>query len=1156
VDLITFSKVKKAVSIAPNNKFSNDAERDAYFTANPTELKNNMYIFNADKLQQYSNSTWHDATPAIKGDKGERGAQGTKGDKGDKGDPSTDPISAENITLNKEEFAEILKDYTGDDIQSLLNYIDKVNELPGGIIYIGEKDEINSWEIKKVGQGLAFSRFQDGSYDLIYTIENSATTDNYFINCPEGRLAYITEDKKIHTLIKSSTDLQGCQLNNIDGRISLIHNGTVASYSPIGSKTKVDINKITEEEGIAEAQFVQSYTQEVVISENLLLFGVNEYYVVECEPNTTARLYITDKATGNLLAQNCSVGQFYGGKGKLVTVGINTIDFSEALPILEGRDVLLHADFTDVVCVQGKFKGEGADNRFYIRFNTFVQPLKEENMATKEWVDDDVHKGFKVVGDHPQLCYTGSGKVNEKVINLIMNSSDSETIVGNLEYKTIVQSPSGKLISRRNKGLNNIILQPIKNTIVKGGDYSFPLENKTQGKIVIDSIELVVAKSCTASFYIYSADPVVLKMDAGDFTINNNCIQAFDVGESLNMYLTSNDDVDYLMGDGTNPYVKINYFMLEDGEIFNSSNLIGGTNISIDKVDDNFVINSSGVSSEWDMNVDLSKSENIKVISQGDIKYTHFHDIPFERNSEWVANEYIEIANHIPHEDISVCTYFTLKGREPYKENYTDLTSKFRLRIEKEDGIVNIDCVASTGIPDIYNKIEIPIPMTAKVGLWCNCLSNPNGYLPNNEFTIGFYTSTGIESVTTPLFDAKTGLVNENILPTSGGNKFNEIKLYDVPDASAKNGVKNPAILYDSENFGYTSILSANSGRGMGITLGNIMSEFDIMTNAKEGLRTWYFSKSAEIGIGEEPSSDPMEGTSWTRKFSTQKDVDSIVGFVFLAGAGTKVNLKVHSMLNQGLILEKEFSFDKITEPASPAYAIVSDGTSGFDTVNQGDYEIEVTLLSGSLYGADFPYCTLVMGKLTSDTIAHNSTLESQAMLKTKVDSFIIDENATNKISKFEDHNDVYCDKIVIPKISSNKMAINIIGDNVFEYSSLSGKPVYVYADLSEVGVGNFRDESGNQVDIYISPNNISTWKVFESMGYKITPIELPIATTKQSILTNDENGVIDWTVNPLRDGCIYLSAKNRIKSIEGQGFIFEVFLANNEWHEVTRFEI
>jgi len=73
----------------------------------------------------------------------------------------------------------------------------------------------------------------------------------------------------------------------------------------------------------------------------------------------------------------------------------------------------------------------------------------------------------------------------------------------------------------------------------------------------------------------------------------------------------------------------------------------------------------------------------------------------------------------------------------------------------------------------------------------------------------------------------------------------------------------------------------------MGITLGNILAEFDIMTNAKNGLRTWYFSKSVEIPIGEEPSETPLEGTVWTRKFSTQNSIDSIVGFVFLTGVVT-----------------------------------------------------------------------------------------------------------------------------------------------------------------------------------------------------------------------------------------------------------------------------
>lgn len=561
--------------------------------------------------------------------------------------------------------------------------------------------------------------------------------------------------------------------------------------------------------------------------------------------------------------------------------------------------------------------------------------------------------------------------------------------------------------------------------------------------------------------------------------------------------------------------------------------------------------------SGWDMQVDLTANENIIVAKDGTdpTEYTHLHDIPFLKQHDYVEDTYIEIETQDRTQiDISSAMYFTIKGDEPFVENYTDNSVKFKLKVVKRDGTtIETECVSCTGSEtNIYNKLDAPIDTESTVGLWCDCLNNPNGYLPNNRFTASFYVGSGatVDSVT--LFDSKTGLVNEAILPASSGNKFNEIKLYDIPDASYQNGTKTPSVLYDSENFGYTAILGANSGRGMGITLGNILAEFDIMTNVKDGLKTWYLSKSVEMGVGEEPSETPIEGTVWTRTFATQEDMKVVIGFVFLVGVGTKIHLKMKSLLNESIIFERDFSFDKVKEAISPAYAIVSDGVSRFVETNQGNNELEVTLISGSLYGVGFPYCTAVMGELGSDYLANRSTLEYETVTKTNSKSFKMDTININKIIGFEDVNEVSCDKIIIPKYSFKGFFINSIGDNAFEYTI--GKPIYIYAELTEVGIGNFKDNDGNQLDIYISPKNTGTWNLFESMGYKITPMELPTSTTKQSVLKNDENGVIDWVQDPVRDGCVYLSDKNRIRSID-LGFVFEV-LSNSIWIEVGRFSL
>lgn len=371
IDLIAQGLALNSVRVTINqgHVFETTTTRDNYFVAHPLELKEGIYIFCMSQLQRYENGTWNDRAVLMF--------------------TNSNIINADNVILDKANFTTILKKYTGDDAQGLFDYIDKIQEFPSGVMYIGEKDTLNSWRISKIGMGLSFSRYQNGEYVNIYTVENSSTTDNYYINCPEGRLAYVTEDKKSHTLIKSSTDLKGCQINNVDGRISLLNNGTMTSYHPIDEKKMIDINEINQDDGIKNAQIIEKYSQEIVTSSNLLLFGVNKYFVMECEPNTKVRMYITDKETGNILGQSCSYNSFASGCGNEVIIGENKIDFSEPVPMLEGKDILINAQFSNPIKVQGMTKEISSKSQFYMRFNGFIQNLKEENIATREWVNEN-----------------------------------------------------------------------------------------------------------------------------------------------------------------------------------------------------------------------------------------------------------------------------------------------------------------------------------------------------------------------------------------------------------------------------------------------------------------------------------------------------------------------------------------------------------------------------------------------------------------------------------------------------------------------------------------------------------------------------------------------------------------------------------------------
>ena len=84
MDIITYSKLKKCISIDINagHSFATNTDRDTFFTANPTQLKANMYIYCNGQLQQYINSAWEVKSTAIQGSKGDKGDSGTNGTNG------------------------------------------------------------------------------------------------------------------------------------------------------------------------------------------------------------------------------------------------------------------------------------------------------------------------------------------------------------------------------------------------------------------------------------------------------------------------------------------------------------------------------------------------------------------------------------------------------------------------------------------------------------------------------------------------------------------------------------------------------------------------------------------------------------------------------------------------------------------------------------------------------------------------------------------------------------------------------------------------------------------------------------------------------------------------------------------------------------------
>jgi len=74
-----------ALTVPSNLIFANDTARDAYFTANPAQLSQNLFCSSNNVLEQYVNTSWVNMGVAIVGAQGAQGIQGIQGLQGAQG---------------------------------------------------------------------------------------------------------------------------------------------------------------------------------------------------------------------------------------------------------------------------------------------------------------------------------------------------------------------------------------------------------------------------------------------------------------------------------------------------------------------------------------------------------------------------------------------------------------------------------------------------------------------------------------------------------------------------------------------------------------------------------------------------------------------------------------------------------------------------------------------------------------------------------------------------------------------------------------------------------------------------------------------------------------------------------------------------------------
>jgi len=63
-----------SLTVSNDHIFTSNATRDSYFSSNPTELVEDLYVSSGDTLQKYKDGNWVDSSALIKGSTGEQGA--------------------------------------------------------------------------------------------------------------------------------------------------------------------------------------------------------------------------------------------------------------------------------------------------------------------------------------------------------------------------------------------------------------------------------------------------------------------------------------------------------------------------------------------------------------------------------------------------------------------------------------------------------------------------------------------------------------------------------------------------------------------------------------------------------------------------------------------------------------------------------------------------------------------------------------------------------------------------------------------------------------------------------------------------------------------------------------------------------------------------
>jgi len=525
-------KGKGLLDVKSSHIFTTNTERDNYFITNPSEIKESLYVYNNDKLQIYESGQWVDRTPVI---------QGNKGDKGDKGvsiqtiidiegnkiritldndtnyDITKTQASANNITVSKTEFTNWLKDFTGNQIQELSNFIDEMNEIPNGILYFGEINTENSWKIIKENSNLNFYRYDlyNSQYNKIASFGASVESDRFILSEWQGSILGTKTDGTKRTLLKTSVDKNGVIIGNKFGRVGLVHGNKLFSMYPTGISSDFKMNECSDAEGIANAQTITNFSTYFKATIDGFYSGLKNIEVIEAPEGTTVRFWATSEDKNEIIVEDCSYLNFTKELGKEIVVGLNDLLLNEPFPIDKDTAVYFNLEFSNPVKLKGTIVDNGVvgDPKFYPMCDVIKEIANLEDLATQNWVRTNIP--LSDATDSDSTTTAASSKAINSVRKLVSTAVSGMTYLGGIScesFSLINNANAGNFYKISNDGLifgqsiskatSVIIKNDLVNTLITENDCDFfTIEATGTGGIFITNVTAVTnGKNCSVTY--------------------------------------------------------------------------------------------------------------------------------------------------------------------------------------------------------------------------------------------------------------------------------------------------------------------------------------------------------------------------------------------------------------------------------------------------------------------------------------------------------------------------------------------------------------------------------------------------------------------------------------------------------------------------------